>query len=509
MAKEESMMLVEGFSSADVLVLMGGICLIELAIIIYLYVGKLKAEIKLSRQSNLNTQLKADILAHQTADKEQIRELKKYDQLTGLYNRPFFLEEIAEILKQAEKTQEKVVLYLVNLDNFKDINEQIGPKSGDQLLQEVAYRLSHIGPQDHIHLAHLGADEFAVLVEKAKSSTNVCRAFANQLMNKIHGESISIDGRTLTVSVSIGIAIYPDSALTNEEMLQHADIALHHAKQLGKGESSFFTDEMRDHAKARLDMVNELRVAIQENQLELFYQPKVLTQSRKIYGAEALVRWNHPTKGYISPEIFVPVAEKSGLIGPIGEWIIKTACQQTAQIQAQGYPDLTVAINLSANQFNKGDVAGIIAHEIWMTGLKPSTVELELTETLIMGNPEKSILMLRVLKAMKVKLAVDDFGTGYSSLSQLKQFPIDTLKIDQSFIKNLHKEPENQAIVSTITMMGKKLGLKLVAEGVECQEEFEILKKEGVDLIQGFFFSKPLPFDEYFKAIQRNRQQNT
>jgi diguanylate cyclase (GGDEF)-like protein len=423
--------------------------------------------------------------------------------LINLPIRHDFIQFLTEIFPLAQKRKEKLALLLLDLDNFKDINDALGIDAGDVLLKQVANRIVEQVANDSHIISHFGGGEFAILLGFYEESTAYVADKAEKLLFAIN-ENFHIGQHDLLISASIGIGIFPDHTVVPENLLRYADMARYNAKHKSKNTYSFYNDGMSKQTLDRTLIYADLRKALDNDELLLHYQPKISAITNKVIGAEALVRWEHPSRGQISPEIFIPVAENSGMIIPMGKWILRTACLALKQLHAEGFTDLTMAVNLSPYQFNHGDIAGSIAGILWETGIAPAALELELTESMVMGNAEKSLLMLRVLKAMGIKIAIDDFGTGYSSLSHLHNFPIDTLKIDKSFIRNMLLEAESVTIVATIISMAKQLGLEVVAEGVEQQEEVDLLLKEGCNYFQGYFYSQPVPIEQLIEFIKQH-----
>ncbi|MFM8453626.1 MAG: putative bifunctional diguanylate cyclase/phosphodiesterase [Gammaproteobacteria bacterium] len=395
-------------------------------------------------------------------------------------------------------------ILLFDIDNFKKINESFGYEIGDKVIEKVEERLNCILKEFLPYIAYFGGDEFCIFFKEKEQTLK-------KLSKIIDGfkEPIFVDNYELTISGSLGVSSYPDDGTTALELLKKSEAALYASKSSGKNIFSFYYKELDSKTLERTILENDLRKALERNELIVYYQPIIDLASKKIHGAEALVRWKHPQRGMISPAEFIPIAENSGLIVPIGTWIAKTALEQLRQWKDllevdQSGREFHLSINVSAQQFKMGDFAGWMAESIWSLGVNSHLVWLELTESLVMENPEKSILMLRVLKSMGVRVAVDDFGTGYSALSYLKHFPIDILKIDQSFIRDVVDDPEDAAIVTTVISMAKRLGLKTVAEGVETKAHLDFLEKEGCDYLQGYYFYKPMPHDQFTKILESN-----
>lgn len=424
--------------------------------------------------------------------------------LTGLDNRQALIDVLNKLVESRESHAANIALLFIDIDDFNSINSSLGIKLGDLLLVSISHRIINEVSAFSKFVYHVGSDEFAVILYDYGNDTNAVSDIANDVIHAI-SQPINIQGYDLQISCSIGICTFPDCANDAEELLKHAGSARDNSKKTGYGNFSFYTTEMSKKSVVRALISADLRKALEHNEFTLHYQPKIHLATGAVQGAEALLRWHHPSLGNITPEMFIPVMEDLGLIHAVGKWVIHNACREISKLHKAGYPNLHVAINLSPHQFDKGDIASIIAEVIWETGISPQSVELELTEAVVMSDTEKSLLMLKVLQSMGVRVAVDDFGTGYSSMNQLTRFPIDILKVDRCFIHNMHQIPANQAIVSTIIRMAKQLGYEVVAEGVECIEELELLRKEGCDVIQGFYYSKPLPFNDFVKYVEEHR----
>ncbi len=422
--------------------------------------------------------------------------------LTGLSSRPALLEVLGNLLAESSQHQTNVALMFIDIDDFNSINGSLGVKMGDMLLQSIGQRIvSEVGAFSK-HVYHIGSDEFAVILYDYGNDAATLSAIASDLLYSI-SQPINIHGYDLQISCCIGLCTFPECSSDAHELLKHAGSARDNAKKSGYGSYSFYTQEMSRKSVIRSLISADLRYALERNELELHYQPKIILATGAVQGAEALLRWHHPTLGNITPDVFIPVMEDLGLIHAVGKWIIHTACHEMKSLHKEGFDSLHIAINVSPHQFDKGDIASIIAESIWETGIAPQKVEIELTEAVVMSDTEKSSLMLKVLQSMGVRIAIDDFGTGYSSMNQLTSFPVDILKVDRCFVHDLHLIPANHAIVSTIIRMANQLKLEVVAEGVECEQELEILRNEHCDLIQGFYYSKPLSFKEFAKYVQK------
>lgn len=442
-----------------------------------------------------------DITEHKRAE-ETIHHLAYYDILTNLPNRTLFHDRLTLALAHARHNQRKLAVMFLDLDRFKNINETLGHAIGDRLLQGVAERLkSCIREGDTI--ARLGGDEFMLLLPEAFHADD--EAKIAQKILEIFKSSFHFEGLELHITPSIGIALYPNDGEDAETLLKKADTALHRAKAQGGNNYQFNTITMNAKALERLVLENGLRRSLERDELIIHYQPQVSLHSGQIVGMEALLRWKHPDRGIVSPMKFIPLAEETDLIISIGEWVLYKACAQARAWQTLGFPPLRIAINISARLFKQQNLLETITNVLTETQLDPSYLELELTEGTIMENAEATIKTLHELKAMGVCLSIDDFGTGYSSLSYLKRFPIDTLKIDQSFVRDIPTDPDDAAIARLIIAMAHSLKLKVIAEGVETEEQLTFLQSQQCDEIQGYFFSEPLPVEVFTRLLREGR----
>lgn len=431
------------------------------------------------------------------------------DILTGLPNRILFFDNFKNCIENAKRNHEKVALLFMDIDNFRQVKDTLGYAIGDDLLQSIAKRMLVAMNNAKELMAHLTSDQFIIIIENIPHEKMLHESIEKILT--VFEEPFSLADQRITTCASIGISLYPLDGTTVETLLKKAGIARHHAKQLAGNSYNFYASEMDATLMQQRSIEEKLRMALENKELLVCYQPKVDVISHKIMGAEALLQWNNPELGKISPAQFIPIAEKTGLIMSIGNWILREACNQTQQWHTQGFSDFSIAVNLSAYQFKSGDIAEQVANALWDSKLNPNFLELELTESLVMENIEKSLLMLRVLKTMGIKISIDDFGTGYSSLSQLSKFPADSLKIDQSFVRNINLQnlsADGNAIINAIVTLAKQLHLKIIAEGVETEQQLDFLKQQGCDLIQGFIFSRPIPAEEFGQLLANNRQKH-
>ena len=434
---------------------------------------------------------------------EQLYYMAHYDALTGLPNRLLLKDRLQQALASAERQKTFVAVLFVDLDRFKYINDSLGHMAGDSLLRAVAQRLGkNLRSEDTI--SRLGGDEFVIIISHSSNiqeSLSITTTIAKKLMTDL-SIPFNIHDHQIYSTASVGIACYPNDGQTTDELLKNADSAMYHAKSIGKNNYQFYSKILNAAALERLDMENSLRHALERHEFELYYQPKIDAKTKQICGAEALLRWNHPTKGRISPAQFIPLCEEIGLIVPIGEWVIDTACMQVKRWQDQCLTPLRIAVNLSPLQFRQPDLIKQIKNSLQKNAINPNKLELEVTESIAMGDIDKTIETLGIFKSIGLHLSIDDFGTGYSSLNYLKRFPIHTLKIDQSFIRNINTSFEDAAIVRSIITLAHSLKLSVVAEGVETKEQFDYLYHHECDEIQGYLFSPPISIDEFTKLLR-------
>jgi diguanylate cyclase (GGDEF)-like protein/PAS domain S-box-containing protein len=432
---------------------------------------------------------------------ERIRHLAHYDDLTGLANRSMFSQRVSNAIAKARRNGMQLAILFIDLDRFKNINDTLGHGAGDNVLKEVAERL-HGCLRESDTVGRLGGDEFVVLLDEMPQSMHSAEV-AQKILAAI-ARPFAFDTQEFHLTASIGISTYPADSEDLQSLLKNADVAMYRAKELGKNNFQFYSAQMNIHNLEHLEMESSLRRALERNEFVLHYQPKVDIRSGRIIGMEALVRWQHPTKGQIPPMQFIPLAEETGLIVPIGEWVLRTACAQNKSWQEQGLPPLCIAVNLSARQFTHKNLLQDVARVLNETGLDAAFLELEITESMVMHNPEHAIELLNKMKAMGISISIDDFGTGYSSLSYLKRFPIDSVKIDRSFIKDLPMDGDDAAITRAIIAMAHGLKLKVIAEGAETGEQLSFLRAHKCDEMQGYYFSKPLPEHEFILLVQNS-----
>lgn len=433
---------------------------------------------------------------------EMLEHLAQYDQLTELPNRVLLHDRMEQALFKAERDGQMLGLMLLDLDNFKTVNDLLGHKSGDILLMLVAERLlSCVRNSDTV--ARLGGDEFVVLLPDCKSADNII-VVTRKILRKLSAP-FDIEENQVFVSASIGITVYPNDGETSDVLLQNADTAMYHIKQNEKNNFQFFTASMQEHILTRIKLSSELRLALTRDEFFVLYQPKVDLDTGKITGMETLVRWQHPEYGLINPGDFIPLAEETGIIIPLGEWVLRQACEQCKRWQDDGLGALRISVNISGRQFKNENLLEMVASVIQDTGIEAGLLELEITETTIIQDIEVTIDILWKLREIGVLLSIDDFGTGYSSLNYLKRFPLDILKIDRSFIMDLNRDPNDRAVVEAIISLSRHLKMKVIAEGVETVEQLNFLKKEQCDEVQGYLIAKPLPAEEFKAFVLENR----
>lgn len=431
---------------------------------------------------------------------ETIRHQAFHDSLTGLPNRLLFKDRLTLAMAHAKRNKQTLAVLFLDLDQFKLINDTLGHGLGDKMLQSVANRLKKCVREDDT-VARLGGDEFTLILPEIMRAEDAAKV-AHKILQSIR-EPMDIDCHELYITSSAGIVFYPNDGKDAETLLKNADTAMYRAKEKGRNNYQLYTPAMNAKAFERLSMENSLRRALERKEFVLYYQPKYSMSTGHVIGMEALLRWQTPDRGLVSPGEFIPIAEETGLIVPIGEWVLRTACAQNKAWQDEGLSPLRVAVNISARQFQLQNFVETVSRVLEETGLDPNWLELEITETVAMHNAEHGIMMLEELNEKGIQLSIDDFGTGYSSLSYLKRFPINKLKIDKSFVSEIGVEQERAAIASTIIVLGQSLSLGVVAEGVETKEQLDFLVDHQCDEMQGYLFGRPMPTDEFKELLQR------
>ncbi|HEX9180953.1 MAG TPA: EAL domain-containing protein, partial [Burkholderiales bacterium] len=435
---------------------------------------------------------------------EELEHQAYHDALTGLANRNLLPDRIRQAILHAHRAKQNVAVLLLDLDHFKLVNDSLGHAVGDSLLVSVAERLGTV-VRDADTVARIGGDEFVVVIADAEREDHITSA-VQRIMDAVV-EPVVIKGKEIYASASIGVAVYPRDGSDAEALLKNADVAMYRAKEQGRNNYQFYTPEMNERLAERINMVAGLRRALNRNEFRLYYQPVVDVRDGHIVGLEVLTRWHHPQRGVVSPSVFIPVTEETGLIRPLGEWVLQNACEQGKAWRDMGLPDIVVAVNLSANQFRQKNLVGMVERALRNTGLDSGHLELELTESVVMYNVDEVLATLRDLKSIGVRIALDDFGTGYSSLSYLKRFPIDKLKIDRSFVRDIITNPEDAAIARAVIAMAHSLDMRVVAEGVETAAQLDFLRANQCDQFQGYYYGRPLPATESTELLRRTQQR--
>ncbi|MDJ0598868.1 MAG: EAL domain-containing protein [Crocosphaera sp.] len=427
-----------------------------------------------------------------------------HDGLTGLPNRSFFDQHISLMIKNSERHNKSFAVLFIDIDSFKNINDTLGHTIGDQILKCVAQRLtSQVRKSDLV--SRWGGDEFVVLLSEIENPDEAAK-FSQRLLQAFE-HPLNIERHQIYLKCSVGIAIYPEDGQESETLLKNADAALYRTKESGRNHYQFYNPEMSVEIAENFALESQLHQAIKNGELILHYQPQINVKTGKVYGLEALVRWNSPKLGLVRPNKFIPLAEKTGLIIPMGEWVLKTACQQNKKWQNMGLPPIRVAVNLSAQQLQQSNLIETVENTLESVGLDPEWLELEVTESILMKNIALASQTLQELRNMGVYISIDDFGTGYSSLGYLKKFPFNTLKIDQSFVKEINQNPQDVSIISAIMTLSRGFNMRVIAEGVENREQLELLQKLECEEMQGYFFSHPLSPDEILNYLINFNQQ--
>jgi diguanylate cyclase (GGDEF)-like protein len=450
----------------------------------------------------LGTALSLRILQQRKRENDRVRHIAFHDDLTSLPNRLMLTQRLDQALSRHRRAATKLAILYMNLDRFKVINDSLGHEVGDVLLRQVADRL-RAQMREGDTLSRVGGDEFVVLIENCENSIDIS-ACAQRLVETL-GLPYLLGNKDCHVTLSIGISMFPGDGCDSKTLLKAADMAMYRAKETGRSNYQYYLPSMNKHTLERLELEFDLRRALERGEFFLHYQPKVEIESGLIIGVEALLRWKHPRRGLVPPLDFIPLAEETGLIVPIGEWVLATACARTQAWQGHALPKLTVAVNLSARQFADSRLLAKLTRIIHTSGLDPTLLELEITESVVMSDGESAVGLLDKLKSIGVQIAIDDFGTGYSSLAYLKRFPIDTLKVDRSFIRDIPGNSGDMKITRAIIAMAHGLRLKVVAEGVETADQLQFLQSQSCDAAQGYFLYPPLEEDEVAKVLEFNR----
>ncbi|TAN49761.1 MAG: EAL domain-containing protein, partial [Rhodospirillales bacterium] len=442
----------------------------------------------------------SDISERKKAE-ERIRNLAYFDVLTGLPNRRLFNDRLSMAINSAKRHHQHLAILFLDLDLFKRINDTLGHSVGDRVLEEMSNRLK-ICMRDADTVSRMGGDEFTILMSEVQEVEDAVR-LARRIIESIR-EPFLIEDRELFITTSIGISVFPEDGDSPEVLVKNADIAMYRAKDLGRNSYQLYTPQMNAKSFERLAMENEMRKAIERGEFILNYQVKMNLDTGGIAGAEALVRWKHPDLGLVPPADFIPLAEDTGLIIPLGEWVLRAACQQNKAWQDRGLPPIRMAVNISPHQFNQADLVGRVRGILAETGLEPSFLELEVTESVLMEHMDIAAFMLNELRSLGVVTSIDDFGTGYSSLAYLKRIPIDALKIDASFMHEITTDEGDAEIVSAIIGLAHNLRLKVVAEGVETEEQIAFLRSHGCDEIQGYLVSRPVSAENFEQLFEQD-----
>jgi diguanylate cyclase (GGDEF)-like protein len=432
---------------------------------------------------------------------EKIEQLAFYDALTGLPNRRLLHDRMNQAFHSAKIRGNKTALMFLDLDKFKSINDSLGHNAGDELLTTLAKRLENaVRPGDTV--ARLGGDEFTVVIYSVNSLNDVVHV-AERIFEELP-KPLRLENQTISITTSMGITLYPDDCEDIETALRNADLAMYHAKSEGRNNFQFYTDEMNTRALGQIDFERQLRQALPNNQFKLYYQPQIDIKTQTVVGVEALIRWFGDDGKIVSPDVFIPIAEESGLILDIGEWVIKQACRDCRRLSQLFAQPITMAINISGHQFKQAQaLMRLVQQQIESNSLQSSLIELELTESMLIDDIKTTVEYLNKFRDLGVKLAIDDFGTGYSSLSYLKQFPINRLKIDRSFVNDIEVDQDDAAIASAIIALAHELKIEVLAEGAETEGQLAFLATHQCDLYQGYYFSRPIPMDELIELFER------
>ena len=491
------------FYAGSLLALVTGV-LLSLAVAAYIHVlvrGSRRTQTLVDQRTHqlsiANELLTQDNAARRLAE-SALQFQNNRDPLTGLANRNLLRDRLGQAIAFAARASQAIWVLFVDLDRFKFINDSLGHLAGDELLKKIAERLEG-AVRETDTVARLGGDEFVLLLPE-HGDCALSTVIVQRIMDAI-AQPLTIEGHEFFLTCSIGVSAFPADGNEVETLIKHADIAMYRAKELGRSNFQFYTAKMNEQALERLRLEGDMRLAIERCEFLLHYQPQVDLRSGRVVGMEALIRWQHPQLGMVAPGRFIGLAEETGLIVPIGAWVLRTACAQVCAWRREGLGSLRVSVNLSARQFYQRDLTQTIADILSETGLAPQYLELELTESMVMTDVEHAVTVLRDLKRLGVQMSIDDFGTGYSSLSYLKRFPIDVLKIDQSFVRDITLDPDDAAIVTSIISLAHNLRLNVIAEGVETEAQLRYLQQHGCDEIQGYYFSRPVPAEQFAQMI--------
>ncbi len=445
------------------------------------------------------------VLSEIERERQLEHQLAYFDDLTNLPNRQLFNDRLKQVLSGVDRYQLRMALMFLDLDGFKQINDTLGHDAGDLLLRSVASRLKEcIRESDTV--ARIGGDEFTFILPQINHASDV-HQLAQKILKKI-SSPFNLSGHKVNITGSIGASLYPDDTGDSGTLLKNADMAMYYAKKKGRNKFRFYTSHMNTAARERMSMERDLRTALEKEQFVLFYQPQLDTHTGRISGVEALIRWKHPVLGMVAPDLFIPLAEETGHIFAIGEWVLRTACRQMKIWVNEGLSGLRMATNLSSKQFRQGNLPGLVADILEETGLSASYLDFEITESGAMHDIDKSNAIMNSLQQMGSRISIDDFGTGFSSLSYLKSFPINTLKIDRSFIHDVTSSSDSAAITRAIIAMAQNLNMDVIAEGVETHEQVDFLRAEQCNTMQGYFFSSPVPAEACQQLLHREAVLN-
>jgi len=443
-----------------------------------------------------------DLQTELLCTREILEEQVTHDLLTGLPNRLLFGDRLTQRLAQSRRSRKPLAIMFLDLDHFKLVNDTLGHNVGDNMLKQVAERLA-VAVREADTVARMGGDEFIAILSDISQPQDA--AAVAQRVLKTLSEPFVLNNQELFISASIGISVYPSDGADSETLVKNADAAMYRAKDQGRNRWLFYTEDLGAVASERVKLETGLHRALERGEFVLYYQPQVDLKTGGLIGAEALLRWRHPELGLLSPAQFIPLAEETGFILPIGEWVLRTACAQNKAWQDAGFPPMDIAVNVSAVQFQRDDMVDTVRQVLEETGLEPHYLSLELTESILMRNPEAAAGILRNLKTLGVQISIDDFGTGHSSLSYLKRFPTDIVKIDQSFVRDVASDPDDAAIAGAMVAMAHSMSLRVIAEGVETLGQLHFLRSLNCDQMQGFFVSRPLPSEEFVDVLRGGR----
>ena len=447
----------------------------------------------------------ASIAMERRKTEAQVQFMATHDSLTGLPNRALMSDRLAQAISFAQRHDRWVSVMFIDLDNFKTINDSLGHRAGDNLLKATASRMvACVRETDTV--ARLGGDEFVVILFDQPKSADVINQIVQNLRAAV-AQPMQIDDHSVSVTASIGLSTFPEDGTDVTALLANADIAMYRAKQLGRDNFQFYTPGLNSSAHAKFELQGELRNALARGELLLHYQPQVDLRSGKIFAVEALVRWNHPTRGIISPAQFIPLAEETGLIVALGDWVLRTACFQNKAWQDAGLSHMNMCVNVSARQFQDNKWIDRVKSALCDSALEARYLEIEITESMIMQNLDSAVHMMKDLQALGVQIAIDDFGTGYSSLSALKTFPVARLKIDKSFMDDIPRNEDDKAVTSAVISLGQRLNMRVIAEGVETDEQIAFLRANNCDEMQGYHFSKPITADAIVTLLSLSTDQ--